>query len=455
MSKVIKLKKGLDIGIIGLADKERITDFKADTYAIKPMDFKGIAPIPKLLVKEKDTVKVGDGLFYDKATPDILYTAPVSGEIVEIKRGAKRAITEIVIKSDGKFESKSFKKANPAALSREEIIAIMKESGLWPMLRQRPFNVIAESDKNPKAIFISGFDSAPLAPDYDFILSDKGEMFQAGIEALRKLTTGKIHLSYNAKSKKSDVLLNTKGVELHAFKGPHPAGNVGIQIHHIDPINKGDIVWTINPQDVVTLGILFSEGKYNSERIVSLNGPEVKKPGYYRTHIGACIKGMIENNLYNNHVRCISGNVLTGSKIDFYGHMGFYSHHVSVIAEGDKYEFLGWILPSYPRPSLSKTFWTGILANMGFHNDYAVNTNTHGEKRAFVMTGQYEQVLPMDIYPVQLLKSIMYKDFEEMEGLGIYEVVEEDLALCEFVCTSKMNVQQILREGLNEVKAQG
>ncbi len=455
MSEVIKLKKGLNIGILGVPERITTDIYKSDTYALKPTDFVGISPIPKTVVNVGDKVKAGDPVFYDKDAPDILYTSPVSGEIAEIKRGPKRAIIEIVIKSDGKFEKKAFKQSDPKTLNREQVIAAMKESGAWPMLRQRPYNLIADPEIKPKAIFISGFDTAPLAPDYNYISEGKAHLFQAGIDALKKLTDGPIHLSYDAASKRSAQLKQTKNVILHGFKGPHPAGVVGIQIHHIDPIKKGDIVWTINPQDVLTVGRLFTEGVFNTERIIALGGPEVKKPRYYKAHIGASIKNMMEHNLSENHVRCISGTVLTGTKIDFYGHVGFYDHSVSVVKEGDEYEFMGWLLPSYPRPSMSRTFWTGLLANIGYYNDYRVNTNTHGEKRAFVMTGEYEQVLPMDLYPVQLLKSIMYKDYDKMEGLGIYEVVEEDLALCEFVCTSKTDVQHILRQGLDDIREQG
>ncbi len=455
MSEITKIKKGMTIGILGVPEKHLITEYHSETYAIKPSDFFGIAPIPKLSVNIGDKVKAGDALFYDKSQPDVLFTSPVSGEMVEIKRGNKRAITEIVIKSDGKFDQKAFKKADPNTLDRSAIVSTLKESGLWPMIRQRPYNVLANAEAQPKAIFVSGFDTAPLAPNYDFVLDGKDKEFQAGIDALSKLTEGKIHLSYDAKSKRSNTIKNAKGVELHGFDGPHPAGNVGIQIHHIDAINKGDTVWTVNPQDVITIGRLFLEGVYNAERIVALGGPEVKKAQYYKTHIGASIKNMIESNLNENHVRCISGNVLTGSKIDFYGHIGFFDHCVSVVREGDEHELFGWLLPSYPRPSASGTFWTGVLSKIGYYNDYRVNTNTHGEKRAFVVTGQYESVLPMDLYPVHLIKSIMYGDYDQMEGLGIYELVEEDLALCEFVCTSKTDVQKILREGLDDIRAQG
>ncbi|MEZ5007516.1 MAG: Na(+)-translocating NADH-quinone reductase subunit A [Chitinophagales bacterium] len=446
-----KLRKGYDIKIEGSPVKETFT-YQATTCAVNPKDIHGISPIPKVIVEVGDEVKAGDVIFFDKKNPSVKYVAPVSGEIVAINRGEKRSIAEIVILADKEINYKQFETGNLTSLTREEIIAQMLEAGLWPLLKQRPFNEIALADEMPKGIFISAFNSHPMAANLNYTLQGTDADFQAGINALSKLTKGAVHLSLDATETPASAFVNAKNVSHYWFNGKHPAGNVGIQIHHIDPILKGDIVWTIGAEDVVTLGKYFNKGIYDPVRTVALGGPQVKKPGYYKTRQGANVSGLLENNLKNNHVRVISGNVLTGQQIDAEkGHLGFYSNQLSVIEEGDDYEMFGWLIPSYMRPSISKSLPAALFPNYK-HN---VNTNTHGEHRAFVVTGQYESVLPMNLYPQHLLKAIIVNDLDKMEGLGIYEVVEEDLALCEFVCTSKQHVQEILREGLEYVKEQG
>ena len=444
----MKLKKGFNINIAGRAS-ESVGSFSSNTFAVKPKDFVSMIPIPKLLVEEGAEVKAGDALFYDKTRPEIMYTAPVSGEVVEIKRASKRSISEVVILGDSEIKYKQFNVRDYNNCSKEEITAIMLESGTWPMIRQRPYNIVADHTDGPKAIFISTFDSAPLAPNYGFTLQGEDEAFQIGVNVLQKLTEGKVHLGLDASQDLASVF-NINGVEKHWFEGPHPAGNVGIQIHHISPINKGEIAWQIGPQEVVILGRLFRDGHYDTSRLVALAGPLVKEAQYYKTYQGANIENLLRGQVESDCARCITGNVLTGKKIEENGHLGFFDNLVSVIEEGDFYEMFGWMLPSYARPSLSPTFPWRLLPNKEFN----VNTNTHGEERAYVVTGQYEKVLPMDIYPVHLIKAIMARDFNQMEGLGIYEVVEEDLALCEFVCTSKVDVQHILREGLDYVREQ-
>ncbi|HRK28266.1 MAG TPA: Na(+)-translocating NADH-quinone reductase subunit A [Chitinophagales bacterium] len=445
----IKLKRGFDINIKGKPQKE-VSTLKSRTYAVTPTDFFGISPIPKLLVNVGDEVKAGDPLFFDKKNPDILHVAPVSGEVVEIKRGDKRAIGEVVILADDKMTYRPLERMRISSASREEVVKHMLATGCWPFLRQRPYNVIADPEVTPKHIFISGFDNAPLAPDYDFVMEGQKEDFQAGIEVLKKLTSGKVHLSVNGKSTPSKTYAEAKGIELHTVSGPHPSSCVGVQIHHISPIAKGQVVWTINPQDVLVLGRVFNHGQFNTERFIAVGGTHVAKPQYFRTYLGASVESLTANNLTGNHVRFISGNVLTGTKIAQNEHLGFFHHQLSVIEEGDRYELFGWLLPSYPRPSLSRTF-TGFLSPS---KEYAVNTNTHGEHRAMVLTGAYEEVTPMDILPMQLLKAIITNNLDLMEGLGIYEVVEEDLALCEFVCPSKTDVQHILRNGLEMMREQ-
>ncbi|MCH8903174.1 MAG: Na(+)-translocating NADH-quinone reductase subunit A [Bacteroidetes bacterium] len=455
MAKVIKLKKGYNIVIKGKVVSEYLDIPQPATFAIKPTDFEDIAPIPKLLVNEGTKVKAGDALFYDKDRPDMLFTAPVSGEVIEIRRGDQRRITEVIIKADKQIEYKSFKKADPNGLDREKIIQYLLGSGLWQAIIQRPYGIIANPEDTPKSIFISTFDTSPLAPDKDVLVKGKGAIFQAGLDALRKLTEGKIYLNLYHDRPHAVEFEEAKGVEINYFSGPHPTGNVGVQIHHLDPIKKGEIVWHVDPLDILTIGTLFMEGKYVPERIIDFAGPGLKATGFFKTYIGACVENVVKDNLIKKKTRIISGNVLTGKTIEANGFLGYYDHLVTVIPEGDEHEFLGWLLPSYPRPSISKSFISGWLATMGLDESYNVNTNMHGEERAFVVSGQYESVLPMDLYPVHLIKSIMYKDFDQMEGLGIYEVIEEDLALCEFVCTSKIDVQEILREGLDLMRKEG
>jgi Na+-transporting NADH:ubiquinone oxidoreductase subunit A len=442
---VYRLKEGFDVRVQGPAEKKLVKNYRSNTYAIKPTDWNGLQPIPKLMVAEGDEVKAGDQIFYDKKIEGIFWTAPISGEVVEIRRGAKRAITEVVILADKQTKYKDFGKMDVSSASREDVVSRLLESGAWTFINQRPFGLPAEPNVVPKAIHISGFDSSPLAADYNFVMQGKGRQLQDGINVLRKLTEGKVHLNLNAKRRPADAYQNLDGVQVNWFEGRHPAGVVGVQIHHIDPIMKGDVVWTVNVEDVITLGRVFTEGVYDPVRTFAVAGPEVKDPKYYQAHVGVNLKEIVEEQLENEHVRAISGNVLTGDKISKDGHLGSFSNVVSIIQEGDFYEFIGWLLPSYPRPSLSVTFpWTLFPFER-----FRVNTNTHGEQRAFVVTGQYEEVLPMNLYPVHLLKAILANDFEKMEGLGIYEVIEEDLAICEFVCTSKQPVQTILRDGID------
>lgn len=448
MSDTIKLKRGLDIKLIGLADKT-VTSLSSRRFAIKPTDFVALR-YPKLLVHEGDEVQVGTVLCYDKYRERIKFTSPVSGKIIGIKRGPKRILEEIQIESDGKDTAQDFGAANPADLSRDDIIQKMLDSGIWPVLRQRPYSVIANPDENPKAIFISGFDSAPLAPDMDYIMEGKEKAFQTGLDVLAKLTEGKVHLSLRADEKPSKVFTEAKNVDLHYFEGPHPAGNVGVQIHHIDPINKGDVVWYTYPQEVVTIGRLFLEGKFNPEKIVALTGSEVKKPQYFKTRIGVSIENMVKDNVNEGQLRYISGNVLTGNKVRKDGYLSFYDDQVTVIPEGNYYEFFGWAKPGFDKFSISRTYFSWLWPK----KRYRLDTNLHGGERAYVMTGEYEKVIPMDILPVQLVKSIIIEDIDLMENLGIYEVDEEDFALAEVVCTSKMNVQSIVRKGLNLMRAE-
>ena len=443
MSNVIQIRKGLDISLKGKAEKVLTKISGAAVYAVKPDDFQGITP--KLTVKEGDTVLAGTPLFTDKHRPEINFVSPVSGTVQQIVRGDKRKLLAITITPTAEQEFLRHETGNLNALSREALVAFLLKSGAWPFLKQRPYGIIANPADQPKAIFISGFDSAPLAPDMDYVLTGEAEAFQKGIDVLRQLT-GKVHLSMNDQPAATSILQKVKGVEFHTFKGPHPAGNIGVQIHHIAPLNKGDVVWTIDLQHIVSLGRLFLKGVYDVSKVIALVGSEVKKPRYFRMISGACIKPLHDYINTAGSPRYISGNVLTGTNIGAEGFLSFYDSMISVIPEGDHYEFLGWANPFRMKKfSVSRSYFSWIFPD----KEYALDTNINGGQRAFVMNGEYEKVLPMDIYPVYLLKAILAEDIDKMEQLGIYEVVEEDLALCEFVCTSKIDVQDILRKGIN------
>lgn len=448
MAKTIKLKKGYDINIAGRANESVVTKFKARTHAIQPTDFIGLSPIPKVTVQIGDEVKAGDVLFFDKKQPSIKYTAPVSGEIIEITRGAKRAIVGITILADSENKYKELPKVRISSASKEEITNHLLNTGCWPFLRQRPFNILANPSETPKAIFISGFDTTPLGPNYDFVLKGQEQHFQTGVEVLGKLTSGKVNLGLAASN--NSPVSAVKNATVTNFSGKHPVGCVGIQIHHVDPIGKGEVIWTINPQDVVAIGRVFNTNKFDTERLIAVAGPVAKQPQYYKTYLGASVDSMLANNTTTDNLRVVSGSVLSGTKITQKGYVGFFHHQVNVLEEGNKHEFFGWMKPSLFRKNITRVF----PAFLGSNKTVALDTNTHGEHRAFVVTGLYEKVLPMDIYPMQLIKAIMYRDFDLMEGLGIYEVVEEDLALCEYVCPSKTEIQYHLRDGLNYMKEQ-
>ncbi|WP_439482112.1 Na(+)-translocating NADH-quinone reductase subunit A [Cyclobacterium plantarum] len=451
MSKQIKLKKGFDIRLVGKAEK-KIGNFPpVKTFAIKPTDFIGMQR-PKVLVKEGDSVKAGTPILFDKKMEKVQYVAPVSGEIVEIKRGEKRKLLEIKILADTEIDFESFEKFTEAdiqAASREKIVDHLAVTGVWPQLIQRPYGIVANPEEEPKAIFISGFDTHPLAPDYDFLLKGQSNSFQLGINVLQKLTKGKVNLGLSA-DHKSEELSNVKGTEINHFSGPHPSGNVGVHIHHISPINKGEVVWTINPYGVVQIGKLFANGIYDASKLIAITGSETKSPLYAQTYTGSCVDSFVAGNTKTEKVRVISGNVLTGEKINRDGYVGFYQHQITIIPEGDYYEFLGWMKPTAEKLSYHKAL--GLFSFLFPKKEYALDSNARGEERAFVQTGVFESVTPMDIYPVYLLKAIMAEDFDEMEELGIYEVVEEDLALCEFVDVSKHPVQEIVRKGIELIQ---
>jgi len=451
--KVHFLRKGHDILLQGAAEKTVDVTLGAKTFAIKPSDFIGLSPIPRVDVEVGDEVKAGDVLFYDKQDTATKFVAPVSGEVIAVNRGEKRRITEVVILADKEI---SYRAVNAPSLDadRQAIVDFLLESGGWSHIIQRPYGTVPSATDMPRDIFISTFDTAPLAPDLSFVVSGQAEAFQKGLDVLGKLTEGKVHLGIDARAGfvPSAVFTDAKRVEKHYFSGAHPAGNVGVQIHNIKPIAPSHKVWTINVQSVITIGKLWTEGKYDASRIVAITGAEINKNTYIKTFQGANIANIVAGNVSTDVTpRYISGNVLSGAKIDEKGHLNFHDNQLTVIKEGNEHELFGWLLPLSPRPTISKTYPNFLFPDYKFQAE----SNMHGEKRAFVVTGQYESVTPMNIHLGYLMKNIIINDYEMMEGLGIHELQEEDVALAEFTCTSKQPLQNILREGLDYMRSQG
>lgn len=434
--------------------KGKAEDFLGDRiptrFALKPTDFRVMSPIPKVEVTVGQEVKAGDSVYYDKKRPEIKYVSPVSGEVVEINRGAKRSIANIVILAD---KEQQYAQLNAPDLDagRDAIREFLIQSGFWPMINERPFDIVPNIDSAPDDIFISTFDTAPLAPDLNLVLVGKEAAFQKGLDVLAQLTDGKVHLglSGNKTNPPADVYANAQNVVKSYYAGAHPAGNVGVQIHNTAPIVGDRKVWTLNVQDVAAIGEAFISGRYDGSRVVAVTGNEFRSPGYIRTYQGANISELVGSELVDQP-RLIEGDVLSGKETHIDDYLGFNVDQITSIKEGDQYELFGWLLPLKPRPTISGTFPNFLYPELEFE----ANTNTHGEQRAFVVSGQYESVLPMNIYPMHLMKAIMANDFERMEGLGIKELSEEDVALCEFVCTSKAPLQQTLRQGLDEVRSQ-
>ena len=443
MSKDIRIKRGLNINLVGEAEKTTSKAVLSNVYAIKLEDFHGITP--KMLVKQGAEVKAGEALFYNKNVEDMLFVSPVSGELIEVERGARRRILTLKILADKEQQTLENSKLDVASANAQSIKAHLLKGGVWPFIKQRPYDVIANPSTNPKAIFISGYVTAPLAADLDYVLQGKEAELQAAVSALGKLTAGKVHVSVGNSGKSPLAGLN--GIELHKVSGPHPAGLVGTQINKIDPINKGELVWTVTPQDLVIIGEYLLTGKFNAERTIALVGSSVKAPKYYKTKIGTEVSTFLYGSgVHSENIRVINGDVLTGSKSSPDGYLGYYNNTVTAIPEGDDYEFFGWNKPIFNKISNTRAL---TFSWMMPKKKFDLTTNTNGEHRAFVLTGQYEQVFPLDIYPMQLLKACMVKDLDEMEQLGLYEVAPEDFALTEFICVSKQPHQQIIREGLD------
>ncbi len=444
MSEQIRLKKGLDLPVKGAALRKISMTVVPDVVALKPTDFRNLTP--KMLVKEGDVVKAGSPVFADKKNPDILFTSPVSGTVDAIIRGEKRKLLEVRIKSDNSGAAVKFNVPAGVFLDRPSVIKALLESGLWPCIKQRPYAIIADPSLTPKSIFISAMATAPLAAELEYVLKNEFDAIQAGIMALGKLTEGGVHLSIDANKAASTNLYKLEGVVYHYFKGPHPAGNVGVQINRISPISKGEIVWTVDFFLVAAIGKLFLNGVYDMSRTIAVAGPAVVNPSYVKCCAGVSMEQISDLfNFAHGEIRIISGDLLSGKVVGREGFLGFYDNLVTALPEGNYHELFGWVKPfRLKKFSFSRTYFSWMLP----YKQYNMDTNTNGGERAFVLSDVYGKVLPMDIYPVYLFKAILAGDIEKMENLGIYEIIEEDVALCEFVCPSKIEIQSIVSEGI-------
>lgn len=445
-----QIKQGRDIKLKGAAQKEIVALPLPRQVAVVPSDFKGVKA--SLCVKANDAVKVGTPLFTDKHCPEIRVVSPVSGRVVAIDRGEKRFLEDIVVESDGRNEAVTFRKFSASeipGLSKEDVEKSLLQSGLWPVLRQRPFSKVAHPHESPKSIFVHAMNTGPLAADIDFILQGKEEQFQAGLDALRRLTEGKVYLcvKHGAQSK---ALTQARGVEAHYFAGPHPSGNVSTHIHYLDPIHKGDHVWYVEAQDVLRIGSLFLEGVYPAERVVAVTGEGAGRKFYAKTIVGAPVSLLLQGSDLKG-MRCISGSVLAGKDVGKNGFLSFYDSQVTVIPEGGKRTFLGWLSPGFDKYTFSRTFGSSFLPEKAA----SLTTDKHGSDRAIVLNDIYDQFVPLDIMTYFLLKAVISEDIEEAERLGILECDEEDFALCSFACPSKTDVGGIIREGLELIEREG
>ena len=435
MAKVIKLRKGLDINLKGKATKETASVKCPGEYALVPDDFTGVKP--KVVVKEGDAVKAGDALFVDKLHPEVKFVSPVSGTVSLVERGDRRKLLSIRVQADGKQEARQFD-------TKGDVKALMLESGLFAFLRQRPYDVVANPEDKPKAIFVSAFNSMPLSQDFEYVLCGQEAEFQAGISALAKLA--KVYLGVSAKQT-AKALTDAKDCEVNIFDGPAPAGNVGVQINHVSPVNKGEVVWTLGAEEVIFLGRLMKTDKVDFTRTIALAGSEVKAPKYYKVLVGQKLTTLLDGTINAEGARIINGNVMTGLKTCAEGFLGAHATEVNVIPEGDHAdEMLGWIMPRFNTFSTHRSYFSWLF---GKKKEYVIDARIKGGERHMIMSGEYDKVFPMDIYAGYLVKAIITGDIDRQEALGIYEVAPEDFAIAEFVDSSKLELQRIVREGLD------
>lgn|SRR5574344_45243 len=445
MSQNIVLKKGLNIPIKGEAELRVSKAIAPGIIAIQPTDFKGF--LPRLLVREGDPVLCGSPVIADKKNADIILTSPVSGTVKEIVRGEKRKLLAVLISADDEIKSVDFGVKDIDKMDAGEVRQAILNSGLWPWIVQRPYGIIANPDLRPRDIFVSAFSTAPLAADYQFCFASQLKALQAGINALTKLTDGSVHVSLCADHANS-IFSKLKNVQFHTFKGRHPAGNVGVQIDNIRPILKEETVWTVSAMGVAAIGKLFTTGKYDLRRRVAVCGPMAVEPSYIETIPGMPIKEIA--GYYGTiapEIRFVSGDALSGRNIGEAGYLGFFDDQITLIREGVEKELLGWIRPlRYKKFSTDHCYFSWMAPGRRYNMD----TNLHGGVRTFMMNDSYySKVLPMDIYPLYLIKACITGDIEKMEQYGIYEVLPEDFATCEFIDPSKNNIQDIIAQGID------
>lgn len=443
MVQVVKLRKGLDIRLKGTAAKQKTQISPAyEEVALMPQDFVGVTPKP--VVREGDVVKAGDTLFVNKASQEVGFSSPVSGTVAAIVRGERRKVLRVVVKADKEMRYTDYGQKDPAKLTGEEVKTSLLQAGLFGYINQLPYAVSTTPDTTPKAIFVSALRDMPLAADFEMELLGNEETFQAGLTALSKVA--KTYLGIGARQT-SLALTQAKDVEIYVFDGPCPAGNVGVQVNHIDPVNKGEVVWTVDPSAVIFFGRLFLTGKVDLRKVIAIAGSEMASPAYVETIVGAPLKDILRGQLDNRpHVRLINGNPLTGRKSSLDDYLGAHTSELTAIPEGDDVdEMLGWIMPRTRQFSTSRSYFSWLMGK----KEYDLDARVKGGERHMIMSGEYDKVLPMDIYGEYLIKAIITGDIDKQEALGIYEVSPEDFALAEFVDSSKLELQKLVREGLD------
>lgn len=446
MANVIKLSKGLNINLKGKAKGEKMQTPQSTEFAVSPSDFPGV--IPKLSVKEGDKVLAGEPLFFNKAYPDVKFASPVSGTVSAVVRGDRRKILFVKVQADNNQQYHDFGKADPTAMDAAAVKAKILEAGLFGYINQMPYAVSTTPDTTPDGIFISALRDMPLAGDFEMELKGNEQAFQTGLTALSRIAT--VHLGTGA-YQTSPALTDVKNVDLNVFDGPCPAGNVDVQINHIDPINKNKVVWTVDPTVVIFIGKLFLTGKVDLTRTIAVAGSEIKNPAYTDVLVGTPLKDILSDRLAaTEHIRIINGNPLTGAKASLDSYLGAHTSEVTVIPEGDNAdEMLGWIMPRTKQFSVSRSYFSWLF---GKKKAYDLDARIKGGERHMIMSGEYDKVFPMDIFPEYLIKAIIAGDIDRQEALGIYEVAPEDFALAEFVDSSKLPLQKIVREGLNTLR---
>ena len=447
MANVIKLRKGLDINLKGkAASGVTLKVSQTSEYALVPEAFVGVTP--KVVVREGDHVDAGDALFVNKVCPDVKFASPVSGEVTAIVRGERRKVLSVLVKADAEQSAKDFGKKNVDALDGEAVKQALLEAGLFGYINQLPYAVSTTPEATPKAIFVSALRDMPLASDFEVELKGNEDAFQAGLTALSKMA--KTYLGIGA-NQQSAALVDAKNVEVTIFDGPCPAGNVGVQVNNIDPVNKGEVVWTVDPSAVIFFGRLFLTGKVDLHKVVAVAGSEMKTPGYVNVLVGTPLRAVVAEQLKaTEHVRLINGNPLTGKKATLNDYVGGHTSEITAIPEGDDNdEMLGWILPRTNQFSTSRSYFSWLF---GKNKEYDLDARVKGGERHMIMSGEYDKVLPMDIYGEYLIKAIIAGDIDKQEQLGIYEVSPEDFAVAEFVDSSKLELQKIVREGLDTLR---